>query len=467
MDKENIEINEIISHQNTIQDKSLSEKIELKLQKENKICIPAIILEYTEQGTKKEFELENLKNFFNNFGEVLYIVIKEKKSIVLFKTFFIANICKEFLQNDKYSKNEKKKNLVIRWFDYEKDSNLLIDEIKPVFEEIYNKNITNIKQDLKEGNNNIFKNKNNIGIKMNMNMNINNFNINTTMNPAGQNLGMNNMNINNMNVQQYLLQMMKMNKNMLNNNMNNNLNTNSMNPNLNNYLMQINQLQMNAIKNNNINMALNNPKLMKNNNTMNNINNINNPLLNKNMQLLSQINPQYLQNLQNLNQNNMPPNINFNNINKNNQMRNIKSNSSANNDEKNFNKYTCKYEILIANDKDYQIARKIIGSQGCNMKNIVNQCKSGNDSENIKLRLRGKGSGYKEGPENKESDEQLHLCISAKNPEILKKACLLVDELLDNIHEDYKKYCQENNLIPQDKDGKIAYRIDCKNEGFM
>ena len=109
MDKENIEINEIISHQNTIQDKSLSEKIELKLQKENKICIPAIILEYIEQGTKKEFELENLKNFFNNFGEVLYIVIKEKKSIVLFKTFFIANICKEFLQNDKYSKNEKKK----------------------------------------------------------------------------------------------------------------------------------------------------------------------------------------------------------------------------------------------------------------------------------------------------------------------------------------------------------------------
>ena len=45
MDKENTDINEIISHQNTIQDKSLSDKIELRLQKDNKISIPSIILE--------------------------------------------------------------------------------------------------------------------------------------------------------------------------------------------------------------------------------------------------------------------------------------------------------------------------------------------------------------------------------------------------------------------------------------
>ena len=33
MEKENSDINEIISHRNTIQDKSLSEKIEIKIQK--------------------------------------------------------------------------------------------------------------------------------------------------------------------------------------------------------------------------------------------------------------------------------------------------------------------------------------------------------------------------------------------------------------------------------------------------
>ena len=38
------------------------------------------------------------------------------------------------------------------------------------------------------------------------------------------------------------------------------------------------------------------------------------------------------------------------------------------------------------------------------MKNIVDICKSNsmtNSSEPVKLRLRGKGSGYKEGPEQK------------------------------------------------------------------
>jgi hypothetical protein len=139
-------------------------------------------------------------------------------------------------------------------------------------------------------------------------------------------------------------------------------------------------------------------------------------------------------------------------------------NNNNNNDEKNLGKYTCKYEILIANDKDFQIARRLIGSKGCNMKKIINKCKSSGDGEGIKLRLRGKGSGYREGPENKESDEPLHLCISSKNPEEMKKACLLVDELLKVIHEDYKEYCEKNNVPPLNT--QIATRIENKNFNY-
>jgi hypothetical protein len=93
------EVNKIILNHNTIQDPIISEKIELKIQKLNNISIPSIILEYL-SSENEEFELEDLKQFFNNFGEVLNIVIIDKKSIVLFKTFFIANICKEFLQSE-------------------------------------------------------------------------------------------------------------------------------------------------------------------------------------------------------------------------------------------------------------------------------------------------------------------------------------------------------------------------------
>ena len=89
MEKENSDINEIISHRNIIQDKSLSEKIEIKIQKKYNISIPSIILEIenTSNDQNSGLDLENLKTFFNHFGEVLNIVILEKKDIVLFKTF--------------------------------------------------------------------------------------------------------------------------------------------------------------------------------------------------------------------------------------------------------------------------------------------------------------------------------------------------------------------------------------------
>lgn len=69
-------------------------------------------------------------------------------------------------------------------------------------------------------------------------------------------------------------------------------------------------------------------------------------------------------------------------------------------------KTSCKYLIQIENDEEFQVSKKIIGSRGYNMKKIIEMalndyrfeknCKF-NDPKLIKLRLRGKGSGFKEG----------------------------------------------------------------------
>ena len=445
------EINNIIINHNTIQDPIISEKIELKLQKLYNISIPSIILENL-SSENEEFELEDLKQFFNNFGEVLNIVITDKKSIVLFKTFFIANICREFLQTESNFKENMKKNFKVRWFDFQKDNELLLPNIKSIFNEIYNKNIINIKPPSNDNKivNNQGNTNNNIGIKMNMNMNINNFNINTTMNPMAQN-----QNINQLQYLQFLkmaqINQMKMNKNIP---MNNNFPQGIMPG----YNFPVNPIQMQQ-QHNLMNMLMNKQNLnsIKNPNNMNNIDEMNNNMNNMN-------NMNYMSNNMNLINNNIN-NPQFNqNINQKIINQNVNNNNNSNNDEKNLGKYTCKYEILIANDKDFQIARRLIGSKGCNMKKIINKCKSSGDGEGIKLRLRGKGSGYREGPENKESDEPLHLCISSKNPEEMKKACLLVDELLNVIHEDYKEYCEKNNVPPLST--QIATRIENKNFNY-
>ena len=107
---------------------------------------------------------------------------------------------------------------------------------------------------------------------------------------------------------------------------------------------------------------------------------------------------------------------------------------------------------MIENDKNFQVAKKIIGSKGCNMKSIIdsvpqqysNYNQKRNKQDALKLRLRGKGSGFKEGPDQRESDEPLHLCISAKCESVYLDSCKRVERLLNKIYEDYLCYLEKS-----------------------
>jgi hypothetical protein len=103
---------------------------------------------------------------------------------------------------------------------------------------------------------------------------------------------------------------------------------------------------------------------------------------------------------------------------------------------KGVRKYTCRFIIGIENDKDFQVARRVIGAKGANMKRIVRQTEA-------KLRLRGMGSGYFEGTGQKESAEPLQLCISCTNGDHYKIAVRHVEELLKKVYEEYKAFCSE------------------------
>lgn len=109
-------------------------------------------------------------------------------------------------------------------------------------------------------------------------------------------------------------------------------------------------------------------------------------------------------------------------------------------------KFTCKYEIPIKNLPGFSVARKIIGHRGRNMKAILEKIKEnhfrGPIQDVIKLRLRGQGSGFKEGPNNCESPEPLHLCVSSKYYEKYIEACKLVEKLLKDVYCEYNNYCR-------------------------
>ena len=431
-------INSSSGNNKIIQDIVSQEKLEIFIQQKYNITIPSLIFEYLSEENI-DFEINELKNFYSLFGEIIDFILKGKISIVLFKTFFSAERCRIYLLDNDNFKENKRNNFSIRWLDYDKDINIIPYENKKIFETFHNCNLINIKnvQD-----NNIQQNSKNINNTNKIQIstyNINN-NTNNNMNNNMNNI-INNYNSNNIFMPQNIMiqqnNQMKMDQSIsMNTNNINNLSSNLQNfPNLNsqNYqnLQNMHPMQYyNGMENLIMHQGMNMPLILNQN--INNINNINNIFA---IQLSNQP------------YNNQKP---------------YSSNLNISIEEKNYGKFTCKYEILIPNDKDFQVARRLIGSKGCNMKRILNECKQSNNiNDNVKLRLRGKGSGYKEGPQNKESEDPLHLCISAKNQEEMKRACELVDSLLDKIYDEYKKYCSKNNIMPIAT--QLAKRIDCGN----
>ena len=417
--------NSKISNSINIKDQLSFEKLDLIVQQKYNITIPALYFEYLIQEGG-DFEGNDLKSFFSTLGEVNDFINKGKISIVLYKNFIDAEACREFLMNETHYKDNWKNNFLIRWFDYEKDLNLLSQEMEIKFEKIHNKNKPNIMDNNKNKVLSLIYNGNSNGNKINngINNNLNN-NINNNMNIP----------INNLN---------QTNQNHINLNINQNQNTNNifMSPNL---IMQYNQIKINQ------GMQMNGMNNMQQNMHPRNNFGMQNMMMGPppNLAMFMNQNLGGMNNIMGMQMNNHQYNPNQKQFN-----QNI--------EEKNYGKYTCKYEILIPNDKEFQVARRLIGSKGCNMKKILSECKINNNvNDNIKLRLRGRGSGYKEGPQNKESDEPLHLCISAKNQEEMKKACAKVDDLLNKIYEDYKKYCIKNNITPVAP--QLANRIDCGN----
>ncbi|KAI9907925.1 hypothetical protein PsorP6_003241 [Peronosclerospora sorghi] len=100
-----------------------------------------------------------------------------------------------------------------------------------------------------------------------------------------------------------------------------------------------------------------------------------------------------------------------------------------------------KLVVGVENDNEFGVTRRIIGPAGSNMKRISVEA-----GGNAKIRVRGRGSGSKEGPED--ADEPLMILVSAENERSFRIACTLTSELLATIHRDYQMYQQHGPVPP-------------------
>ena len=116
-------------------------------------------------------------------------------------------------------------------------------------------------------------------------------------------------------------------------------------------------------------------------------------------------------------------------------------------------KYVTRYIVQIENEKNFPVTKMIIGNNGMLLRKILldNCIKYGDHT--TKIRLRGKGSGYKEGINNEESKDPMELCISSLNVISFSRCSSAIENLLLQIYYQYylyqcKKVNNSNNKMP-------------------
>jgi len=107
-------------------------------------------------------------------------------------------------------------------------------------------------------------------------------------------------------------------------------------------------------------------------------------------------------------------------------------------------KLQCQFTVGIEDDSKFRVVKRIIGNGGENMKRIA-------ELSGAKLRLRGRGSKFLEGPEQQESTDGLMLCLSSQDKAGYEHAKELVTELLKNIYHSYDVFCQKPGKMPPAK----------------
>ena len=406
------------SNENEDED-DISKQIENTLRQKYNFVIPAIEININE-NTKIELIKEDLNKFFELFGEIEFINITSNSSkvYILYKYYFSAMYAFYAINDIISGKLNNENNLIkVNMFDDSKkrpqkncandnlSNNLLENSKTPI--KLNNNNINNNNNNIKkilDNNKNIFPNQNN-GILLNNNNN-NNENKNSIIN--NQN---NNQNINIKN-------------NYLNEEKSNLINQPSFIPFKEKFKLLQKQMLETREKILKQQIQIQKQQILNQQQILER-----QKLLQQQLIMKNQINEKLI--------NNYIPNIDFNKMTL--QMKNdIKFNTYSNREY--MYKYVCNYNIQIENDESFNVTKRIIGKNGYFLKKIIYEgCIKFNDYS-TKIRLRGKGSGYKEGNLNIESNEPLELCISSLNYPTYINCCRLVESLLKKIYFDYYEY---------------------------
>jgi len=104
-----------------------------------------------------------------------------------------------------------------------------------------------------------------------------------------------------------------------------------------------------------------------------------------------------------------------------------------------YKKPQCQFLIGIEEEPKFHVVRRVLGPRGKHMKDIA-------ERTGAKLRLRGRGSNFLEGPEQQESADPLMLCVSAPDGLAYDEAKRLTQELIEGVYAEYCGFCTKAGM---------------------
>eukprot|EP00929_Paragymnodinium_shiwhaense_P006194 TRINITY_DN10911_c0_g1_i2.p1 TRINITY_DN10911_c0_g1~~TRINITY_DN10911_c0_g1_i2.p1 ORF type:complete len:362 (+),score=64.64 TRINITY_DN10911_c0_g1_i2:104-1189(+) len=112
-----------------------------------------------------------------------------------------------------------------------------------------------------------------------------------------------------------------------------------------------------------------------------------------------------------------------------------RSNTSASSSRGNGRrgKWQCQFFVGIEEEENFQVVRRLLGAHGKHVKAIA-------EKTGAKLRLRGRGSGFKEGPEKEESADELMLCVSAPDQYGYTTAVSMIWAHMEEVYKQYAEF---------------------------
>merc|ERR1711933_669900 len=102
--------------------------------------------------------------------------------------------------------------------------------------------------------------------------------------------------------------------------------------------------------------------------------------------------------------------------------------------------FVCRYAVGIGEDDDFRVVQKLLGRGAANKNSIISEASKRSNGAPVEIRIRGRTAARGSG------GDPLKIIVGAGSKPALEITAEMIEELLADVHEQYRKHCRERGV---------------------